>query len=138
MKKEIEEREREQRIGRRVGVETIRTDLLETFAYAYPKNPVEICTTTGEFSCVCPMTGLPDYGTLAITYVPQRLVVELKSLKYYLLQYREVGIFYEHLVNRIGEDLVAVLAPRRLQVEGRFTSRGGLSTVARWCWPVVD
>ncbi len=73
------------------------------------------------------MTGLPDFGCISIIYHPDEKIVELKSLKYYLLQYRNVGIFYEHVVNRILEDLVDVLAPKDMAVKGDFTARGGLT-----------
>lgn len=75
------------------------------------------------------MTGLPDFGTVTIRYRPDEKIVELKSLKFYLLQYRNVGIFYEHVVNRILDDLVAVVKPKRMEVIGDFTPRGGISTV---------
>jgi 7-cyano-7-deazaguanine reductase len=74
------------------------------------------------------MTGLPDFGTIRIQYTPDRKIIELKSLKYYLLQYRNVGIFYEHLVNRILDDLVSALSPKQMIVTGEFTSRGGITT----------
>ena len=74
------------------------------------------------------MTGLPDFGTIRLRYVPDRKIVELKSFKYYLLQYRNVGIFYEHLVNRILDDLVSVLSPKHMEVTGIFTARGGITT----------
>ena len=74
------------------------------------------------------MTGLPDVGCIRISYRPYNKIVELKSLKFYLLQYRNVGIFYEHVVNRILEDLVAVLAPKYMEVRGDFTARGGITT----------
>jgi 7-cyano-7-deazaguanine reductase len=75
------------------------------------------------------MTGLPDMGCITIEYVPDKTIIELKSLKYYLLQYRNVGIFYENIVNRILDDLVSVLLPKKMTVIGDFTPRGGLSTV---------
>jgi 7-cyano-7-deazaguanine reductase len=74
------------------------------------------------------MTGLPDFGAIVISYRPDQKIIELKSLKYYLLQYRNVGIFYEHVVNRILNDLVATLAPKRMEVTGKFTARGGINT----------
>jgi 7-cyano-7-deazaguanine reductase len=74
------------------------------------------------------MTGLPDYGTIIIEYTPDEKIVELKSLKFYLLQFRNVGIFYEHLVNRILDDLVQIFQPKQMDVIGDFTSRGGLTT----------
>ena len=74
------------------------------------------------------MTGLPDYGCITVTYRPDRHIIELKSFKYYLLQYRNVGIFYEHLVNRILQDLVSALSPKWMQVTGDFSSRGGVTS----------
>ena len=77
------------------------------------------------------MTGLPDFGEITITYRPDAKIVELKSLKFYLMQYRNVGIYYEHVVNRILEDLVAVLSPKFMEVTGDFSSRGGIDTTVR-------
>jgi 7-cyano-7-deazaguanine reductase len=74
------------------------------------------------------MTGLPDFGTITIRYTPDKMIVELKSLKYYLMQYRNVGIFYEHVVNRILDDLVGVLSPKWMEVRGAFTARGGIDS----------
>jgi len=118
------------------GPETVRRDLLEPIAYQYHRRrdmDIEICCP--EHTSVCPMTGLPDFGTITIRYRPAETIIELKSLKYYLLQYRQVGIFYEHLVNRILDDLVAVLKPKSIRVSGTFTARGGITTRAWACWP---
>ncbi len=113
------------------GPETVSADPLDPIPYAYKeRRSLDIVIEQPEFTSVCPMTGLPDFGTLTIRYQPDATLVELKSLKYYLLQYRNVGIFYEHLVNRILDDLVAVLSPRRMTVEGRFTARGGITSQA--------
>ncbi len=110
-------------------LDTIRPDVLEAIDYAYQgKRDIDIVIEQPEYSSVCPKTGLPDTGNIIIRYVPDKLIVELKSLKYYLLQYRCVGIFYEHIVNRIMDDLVAVLAPKKMTVTGDFTPRGGIST----------
>jgi len=107
----------------------ITTDMLDPIDYAYRETrDIEIRIEHPEHTSVCPMTGLPDFGTLFITYVPDQKIVELKSLKYYLLQYRNVGIFYEHLVNRVLDDLVSVLKPKQMTVAGRFTARGGITT----------
>lgn len=107
----------------------IATDKLDPIEYAWrERRDVEVEIRQPEFTSVCPMTGLPDFGAIIIRYVPDRKIVELKSLKYYLLQYRNVGIFYEHVVNRILDDLVKVLAPKRMDVIGEFTARGGIST----------
>jgi len=107
----------------------VTTEPLEAIDYQYRgKRDIEVFIEQPEHTSVCPMTGLPDFGTLQIRYVPDRKIVELKSLKYYLLQYRNVGIFYEHLVNRILDDLVSVLSPKRMEVSGVFTARGGIQT----------
>lgn len=109
--------------------ETVRADLLDPIDYAYQgERDITITIRQPEFTSVCPMTGLPDYGTIILRYMPNDKIVELKSLKYYLLQYRNVGIFYEHLVNRILDDLVSALAPKWLEVQGLFTARGGISS----------
>ena len=109
--------------------ETVRTDLLQPMEYAYQGHRDIIVTIRQpEFTSVCPMTGLPDFGTIAIRYRPGAKIIELKSLKFYLLQYRNVGIFYEHVVNRILDDLVKVLAPQWMEVQGVFSARGGITT----------
>jgi len=110
-------------------IESVKTDLLDPIEYAYKnKRDITITIRQPEFTSVCPMTGLPDFGTITIRYQPGEKIVELKSLKFYLLQYRNVGIFYEHVVNRILDDLVDVLAPKRMQVTGAFTARGGITS----------
>jgi 7-cyano-7-deazaguanine reductase len=101
---------------------------LETFANQYPGREFEISIVAPEFTSVCPRTGQPDFGTLTITYVPNRKCVELKSLKLYLQAFRNEGIFYENVTNRILDDLVAVLAPRRITLKAAFTARGGITT----------
>lgn len=109
----------------------IRTDILEPIPYAYSsKRSIDITIRQPEYTSVCPMTGLPDNGCIVIKYRPDQTIVELKSLKYYLLQYRNVGMFYEHVVNKILDDLVKVLAPLEMDVTGEFTPRGGISSVA--------
>jgi len=89
---------------------------------------MEITTTTDEFTSVCPFSGLPDFAVVSISYVPNKHCLELRSLKYYLLSYRDVGIWYEHLVNRMLEDLVRACRPRRMEVEIACNPRGGLSS----------
>jgi 7-cyano-7-deazaguanine reductase len=107
----------------------VKTDLLVPLEYQYQnQRDIDIVIQQPEYTSVCPMTGLPDVGCITITYRPYNKIVELKSLKFYLLQYRNVGIFYEHVVNRILEDLVAVLAPKYMEVTGDFTARGGITT----------
>ena len=118
-------------------------ELLETFPNPYPARDYEIHMTCAEFTSLCPMGGIesdaaelallkggaPDFGTILITYVPDHLCIELKSLKLYLWSYRNDGIFYERVVNRILDDLVAKLAPRRIEVVGDFNVRGGIKSV---------
>jgi 7-cyano-7-deazaguanine reductase len=103
-------------------------ELLETFDNQFPGRDYVIEIVCPEFTSVCPMTGQPDFGTLTFTYTPDRKCVELKSLKMYLQSFRNQGIFYENVTNRILDDLVAVLTPRRLKLVATFTPRGGIST----------
>jgi 7-cyano-7-deazaguanine reductase len=103
-------------------------DVLETFDNQYPGRDYTIEIVCPEFTSVCPKTGQPDFGTLTITYVPDRKCVELKSLKLYLQQYRNEGTFYEHATNRILDDLVAVVEPRQMKLVSAFTPRGGITT----------
>jgi 7-cyano-7-deazaguanine reductase len=101
---------------------------LETFPNPQPGRDYEIEIRCPEFTSVCPRTGLPDFGEIRITYVPDQLCIELKSLKYYLLGYRNRGIFYEQVTNQILDDLVAACQPRRMTVVGDFNVRGGIKT----------
>ncbi len=101
---------------------------LETFANQFPDREYEIEITCPEFTAVCPKTGQPDFGTIIIQYVPSDLCIELKSLKLYLFDYRNRGIFYEHSINTILDDLVASCRPRSMTVVGQFTPRGGISS----------
>jgi len=101
---------------------------LETFPNPKPERDFEIRFETSEFTCVCPLTGQPDFATLRIRYVPDELCVELKSLKLYLWSYREEGAFHEAVTNRILDDLVAAVAPRRMTIEADFNIRGGIAT----------
>lgn len=103
-------------------------DLLETFDNPFPNRDYVIETVCPEFTSLCPKTGQPDFGTLTITYVPDRLCYELKSLKMYLQQYRNHGAFYEHVTNTILDDLVAATQPRSMKIIGAFTPRGGIRT----------
>jgi 7-cyano-7-deazaguanine reductase len=101
---------------------------LETFDNQFPQREYVIEIICPEFTSVCPKTGQPDFGTLTFRYVPAAKCVELKSLKLYLQQFRNEGIFYEHVTNRILDDLVAVLQPRQMTLEAAFTPRGGITT----------
>ncbi|MEE8443142.1 MAG: preQ(1) synthase [Dehalococcoidia bacterium] len=113
----------------------IDTEVLEYIAFEYPGSATDVTYETEEFTSVCPWTGLPDFGRLVITYRPHHRLVELKSLKYYLTSYRNVGLLQEHAVNRILDDLAALLEPETLVVEAWFNERGGLRTHARAQYP---
>jgi len=107
----------------------VATDIIEAIQYGYKgRRDIDIVIQQPEFTSVCPMTGLPDFGCITIKYTPEDKIIELKSLKFYLMQYRNVGIFYEHVTNRILDDLVEVLAPKKMEVTGDFTARGGITT----------
>ena len=113
----------------------IDTEVLEYIAFDYPGSATDVTYETEEFTSVCPWTGLPDFGRLMITYRPRHRLVELKSLKYYLTSYRNVGILQEHAVNRVLKDLVALLEPESMVVEAWYNERGGLRTHARAQYP---
>ena len=104
------------------------TRSIETFPNPRPGRDYEIAIVCPEFTSVCPKTGLPDFGEIRIAYVPDELCIELKSLKLYLVEFRNQGIFYEQATNQILDDLVAACRPRRMTVVGDFTPRGGIST----------
>ncbi len=102
---------------------------LETFPNPRPERDYEIAISCPEFTSVCPKTGLPDFGEIRITYVPAERCVELKSLKYYLIEFRNRGAFYESVTNQILDDLVSLLQPRQMTVVGDFSVRGGIKTI---------
>ena len=103
--------------------------ILETFPNPQPGRDYEIEIRCPEFTSVCPKTGLPDFGEIVIRYVPDETCLELKALKYYLVGFRDKGIFYEAVTNQILDDLVAACQPRRMTVTGDFSVRGGIKTV---------
>jgi 7-cyano-7-deazaguanine reductase len=109
-------------------VEAVSAEQLDTFANPAPGRDYTIEIVCPEFTSLCPKTGQPDFGTITFTYTPDRLCVELKSLKLYLQGYRNQGIFYESVVNRLLDDFVSACRPRRCRVAGAFTPRGGIST----------
>ena len=124
---------REKKIGDAIDKpeDVVKKKVLKTIAYKYKgRRDIDITIQQPEFTSVCPMTGLPDFGRITIKYRPDMKLVELKSLKFYLLQYRNVGIFYEHVVNQILDDLVDVVKPRWMEITGNFTARGGITTQA--------
>ncbi len=107
---------------------SIDTAVLETFPYESPGKREVVRIDTNEFTAVCPYSGLPDFGTIRIEYIPRREIVELRSLKYYLFSYRNVGIYQEHVVNRILDDLVRCCRPAWMRVEVDYNIRGGVHT----------
>lgn len=114
------------------GQEAIDVGVLECFEYEYADSVsgrnVQIVTTTDEFTSVCPFSGLPDFAQVNIIYTPGRYCLELRSLKYYLMSYRNVGIWYEHMVNRMLGDLVNACKPKHMKIEIACKPRGGLSS----------
>lgn len=105
----------------------MKKEILELFDNTYPDRDYTIEIVNPEFTSVCPITGLPDFGTIIIRYVPDKSCIELKSLKYYFLEFRNAGIFYENITNRILDDLVALLKPRSLSVITEWKARGGIT-----------
>lgn len=103
--------------------------ILDTFENPNPERDYQIAFECPEFTCLCPMTGQPDFATIRIRYVPDTKCVELKSLKLYLWSFRDEGCFHEAVTNRIADDLIRSIAPRVLRVEGDFLVRGGITTV---------
>lgn len=110
--------------------DAIRPEIIETFPYWYSGSSAVIVIETDEFVSVCPWSGLPDFAKLTIEYVPAEKCIELKSLKYYLYTWRNVGMFYEHIINKLLQDLVDVSKPCWMRLSGEFNVRGGLSTRA--------
>jgi 7-cyano-7-deazaguanine reductase len=104
-------------------------ETLETFPNPRPERDYVVTISCPEFTSMCPKTGLPDFGEIRITYVPDKRCLELKALKYYLLEFRNRGIFYEAATNQILDDLVAACAPRRMTIAGDFSARGGIKTL---------
>ena len=119
----------------RAGIKT-KLPQLETWPNQFPG--YVITTTFPEYSSICPKTGLPDFGTITIRYMPKKDCIELKALKMYLLAYRGLGIFYENAVNKMLQDIVDAVKPEWCIVRGEFTPRGGLSTSIFARWPTVQ
>lgn len=120
------------------GYEAIDAAVLETFPYEYTGKDVAIDIETDEFTAVCPWSGLPDFGTVTIRYLPRETILELRSLKYYLLSYRNVGIYQEHAVNRMLDDLVKLIRPKWMEISLDYKVRGGIHTVCRVRYPHED
>jgi len=120
-------------VSRRFDTESedrIDVTVLEAISFDYAGSATEVVYETDEFTAVCPWTGLPDFARLVIRYVPGKSLIELKSLKYYLTSYRNVGILQEHAVNRIMKDLVQLVKPVSIVVEAEYRERGGIKTKA--------
>ncbi len=105
---------------------------LEVVKNLYPKRNYAVSVSIPEFNCVCPKTGLPDFGCIYINYVPNELIVELKSLKLYIVKYRHVGIFHEEVTNKILDDFKRVCKPKKISIKGDFNPRGGIKTTVNY------
>jgi 7-cyano-7-deazaguanine reductase len=109
-------------------VKAMKTPAIETWKNQYPERDYVITIDIPEFTCICPKTGLPDFATIVIRYIPDAFCLELKSLKYYTIFYRNVGIFNENVINRMLDDLVKSCHPRWMELVGEFNARGGIKT----------
>ena len=116
--------------GRQSHIPGMEMPGIESWEFQYPNSDTTIEVSIPEFTCICPKTGLPDFATLQISYVPGRSCLELKSLKEYILNYRDIGIFHEHVVNRMLGDCVKACSPKRMEIRGIFNARGGIQTTA--------
>jgi len=114
--------------GLQEDVKRLKTPALEVWRNQYPDRDYVVKIDIPEFTCLCPKTGLPDFANITIRYVPDKWCVELKSLKYYEVSFRDVGIFNEHVINRILDDFVKACRPRRAEIVGEFNARGGIKT----------
>lgn len=112
-------------IGKTFLPKDVDASILQTIKYEYPHRKIHIELNTVEFTSICPFSGLPDFATITINYVPRKKLIELKSLKYYFYSYRNIKIYNEHVVNKILEDLKKALSPYEIVVIGEFTVRGG-------------
>ncbi len=107
---------------------------LEIVKNEYSNRNYDINITIPEFTCVCPRTGLPDFATINIKYIPNQHIVELKSLKLYIVKFRNIGIFHEHVTNKIMDDIKTAAIPRKINVSGVFNARGGIQTTINAAW----
>ncbi len=114
--------------GLQKNIRHLKTPPIEVWENQYPDKAYTVSLEVPEFTCICPKTGLPDFAVLEIEYAPARYCLELKSFKMYTIFYRDVGIFHEHLVNKMLEDLVKACKPRRMKITGTFNPRGGITT----------
>ena len=114
--------------GLQENIRNLKTPKIDVWRNQYSEREYSIYLSVPEFTCICPKTGLPDFATINVTYSPGKTCLELKSFKYYIIFYRDVGIFHEHLVNKILDDIVNACHPRRAKVEGIVNARGGIQT----------
>ena len=117
--------------GLQGNIREFKTPKIETWKNLYSDRDYMITIDIPEFTCICPKTGLPDFAVITIKYIPEELCIELKSLKYYEIFYRNVGIFHENVVNRFLDDLVKACKPRWMEIMGEFNSRGGIKTTVK-------
>jgi len=114
--------------GLQRNIRKLKVPKIEVWINQYPDKIYTINLDIPEFTCICPKTGLPDFANLKIDYIPQKYCAELKSLKYYMNFYRNIGIFHEHVINKVMEDFVAACRPRWVKITGEFNPRGGIKT----------
>lgn len=117
--------------GLQRNIRNLKTPKIDSWKNQYPDRNYTITIDVSEFTCICPKTGLPDFATIEIKYVPDKLCLELKSLKYYTIFFRDMGIFNEHVVNKILDDIVKAVSPRWAEVTGQFNARGGIKTAVK-------
>ncbi len=114
--------------GRQKNIRRLKTPVIEVWESQYPDKLYTICLEVPEFTCICPKTGLPDFANISIEYSPHKYCIELKSLKMYTIFYRNIGIFHEHVINKMLDDFVAACKPRWVRIKGVFNPRGGITT----------
>ncbi len=112
-------------------VRSLKAPAIETWKNRYPERDYEVRIDIPEFTCICPKTGLPDFATIVIRYIPDLECIELKSLKYYTIFYRDIGIFNENVINKMLDDLVRCCKPRWMELVGEFNARGGIKTTVK-------
>ena len=117
--------------GLQKNIKNLKAPVIEAWKNQYPGRDYIITIDIPEFTCICPKTGLPDFAVISVRYIPDKLCIELKSLKYYEIFYRNVGIFHENVINRFLDDLVRACKPRWMEITGEFNARGGIKTTVR-------
>lgn len=114
--------------GLQQNIRKLKTPEIEVWKNQYPDKEYAVSLDIPEFTCICPKTGLPDFAQIRIDYSPEKYCIELKSFKLYTIFYRDIGIFHEHLINKIMDDFVKACKPRRVRITGQFNPRGGITT----------